>query len=122
MIMTVGLLVASPAMAADQFDLVCKGREKASAIARWRPVEVRYRLDLSRKVYCRFDCTGLESIHSVDDARIDFAPPADAARGTTAVHYIERSDGRWTDFISGLGTREGVCEPAPFSGFPTPKF
>jgi len=119
-------LLATPAMAADQFDLVCKGQQRTSAAGKWKPYEVRYRVDLSEMVYCRFNCKTLETVESADAARIVFQSVQGRPGSTTALHYVDRSDGNWRYFLSGpvglIGDAEGHCEAAPFSGFPAAKF
>lgn len=123
-----GLAVISlPAQAADQFDLICKGRTKMSPVGRWQPYEQRYRVDLAAKTYCTFACKTVESIASVDAARIEFATSSEDEPGNVSViHYVDRADGKWVYFISGgsgmFQSAEGVCEPAPFTGLPATKF
>lgn len=119
--------VATPAAAADQFDLICKGRQKTSIDGSWKPYEQSYKVDLTSKTYCTFKCELVESIASVDDARIAFQKTDEADAGAVTVfHYVNRSDGKWTYFFSGgsgsYENTEGVCEPAPFTGFPAAKF
>jgi hypothetical protein len=121
-LVTVLCLIATPAVAADQFDLTCKGRERPTAMSKWRPYEVRYRVDTSAKIYCRFTCEATETITSVDGAKIVFAKGEQRAGASTIIHYVDRTDGKWVYFISGMADAEGVCEVAPFSGFPNPKF
>jgi hypothetical protein len=120
-------LVATPAMAADQFDLVCKGRQKTSISGAWKPYEQRYRVDVAAKTYCRYDCKAVESVKSVDAARIEFEASDRSEPGNVAlIHYVDRSDGKWVYLFSGGSSSfesvEGVCEPAPFTGLPATRF
>ena len=123
----VGLLAAAPAMAEDQFDLVCKGRQRISAIGRWSVYENRYRIDLAAKSFCYFSCKGTEAIAHVEAGRIDFQKSDKNEPGNvTLIHYVDRSDGKLVYLFSGgSGTFQEVearCEVAAFSGFPQPKF
>jgi len=119
-------LTVTPATAADQFDLICKGREKTSTFGKWSPAESRYRVDLVSKTWCRGDCSKTDAIQSIDPSRITFTNTVepDSGAGTT-LHWIDRTTGKWTDvrYSSLVAFRtEGICEAAPFSGFPAQKF
>lgn len=120
-ILALGLL-STPAMASDQFDLICKGRQRILPSNHWRPYEVRYRVDLAQMIYCRFDCKSTESVAAADAARITFQVPASASRSAYIVHYVDRADGHWKYYVGGDSDAEGACEPKPFSGFPAAKF
>jgi hypothetical protein len=115
-------LLATPAVAADQFDLVCTGKQRILPSRKWEPYQVRYRVDLARMIYCRFDCKATESIASADAARITFQLPASDRPATYVSHYVDRSDGHWQYYLAGDSETEGKCEPAPFSGLPAQKF
>ena len=122
------LFVASPAFAADQFDLVCTGKERVRVDGGWKPVTVRYRVDLSKKVFCAFECRSLQSISAVDAARITFQASDEAAAPDSGFveHYVDRTTGAWKNYANTgrdlLVDDEGKCEAAPFSGFPAAKF
>lgn len=122
------LLIGSPAFAADQFDLVCTGKQRLRLTGDWKPVTVRYRVDLAAKVYCTFECASLSSIHSADAARITFQASDEAASPASGYvdHYVDRTDGTWKNYVSTgrdlIVDDEGRCEPAQFSGFPSAKF
>lgn len=122
------LIFAAPAAAAEQqFDLVCKGRQKTSALGSWKPYEQRYRIDLTAQAYCTFACKSVQKIKSVDAGQIVFqATDSHDPSGMSIIHYVDRTDGKWVYFLSGgLGlyqNSEGTCEPAAFSGFPAAKF
>lgn len=119
-------LLPAQAIAADQFDLICKGREKTRTWGKWLPIETRYRIDLSAKAWCKGNCQRTFVIQDVNDARITFvsASEPDPAAGST-LHYVDRVDGRWVDAVHNSVVNfdtEGTCEPAPFSGLPANKF
>ena len=115
-------LIAAPAMAADQFDLVCTGQQRILPSNRWHSYAVRYRVDLARMIYCRFDCKTTETIAAADAARITFQLPADGTPAAYLDHYVDRTNGRWTYYLGGDSDAEGTCQSAPFSGFPAAKF
>lgn len=89
---------------------------------KWRDYEVRYRVDVSRMIYCRFDCSATETLAAADAARITFQVPENDSAAAFIAHYVDRSDGHWTYFVGGDSEAKGVCERAPFSGFPAAKF
>jgi hypothetical protein len=115
--------IASPAAAADQFDLVCSGRDR-------RDIEnQRYRVDLVRKEYCSGDCQEVRPIAEVTSGMItltrhDPSPP-DQER---SYNQINRTTGEWNWYWSNIRVSlrtqdvKGSCQPAAFSGFPAAKF
>ncbi len=120
-------MIASPVAAADQFDLVCKGQYKERPNSGWKPVEVRYRIDIPAKSWCFESCRSAQQIQSIEGGKLVlFRPdPADRRSGY-ATHEIDRVSGNYSRTQNrGIGSfweEEGHCEPADFSGFPSPKF
>ncbi|SHL96655.1 hypothetical protein SAMN05518668_104362 [Sphingobium sp. YR657] len=109
-------MASVPAQAADQFDLVCTS-EKAT---------VRYRVDLQKKEVCSDSC---ESIWRMGDSTagelflIDQKPAYSGDLEEQSV--VNRQSGAWrynSRLRGKLFSRDGHCEPAPFSGFPAAKF
>ncbi|UAK23673.1 hypothetical protein [Sphingomonas nostoxanthinifaciens] len=127
----VALLSASSAVAADQFDLICKGVETANYFEGKRPFTLELRVDLEAGRYCYDELCdrGLRPIFSVEASRIDFDEPitSDDSPIGKQHHSVDRSTGAYTRFRFapygriGFSTADGNCEPAPFKGFPDPK-
>ncbi len=107
-------LIATPAAAAEQFDLVCKSKAEVT----------RYRVDLAAREWCWEGCTnGTWRIADVTSSRIVFK---DEKTDTSVVsNFVDRSSGRYSRFNQsrfGTFSSQGTCEVAPFSGFPKAKF
>lgn len=122
-------LIATPATAADQFDLVCKGTIKESYQGRERPIEVRYRVDLAAGTYCWWQCKTIATIKAVEPGRLVFQLVGPTLpRQTRITETVDRTTGAWIDERDngdpweGYSSSKGTCEPAPFSGFPATKF
>lgn len=108
--------IASPATAADQFDLVCAGKNSG------KPIEKHYRVDLSAKQWCQDKCTAVEAISDVQPAKIVFrSKPKAFERDDLIVEEVDRTTGAWRDWIMPWWVSNGTCEVAPFSGFSTAK-
>lgn len=127
MLVAILALIAAPASAAEQFDLICKGQQRQSVRGAWQPYEVRYRIDLASKTYCAWSCTKTEALADVSAARIDFQASERKRRDDTlTIHFVDRTTGDWQYYYSGayglFGDAKGRCEPAAFSGFPPTKF
>lgn len=122
--------IASPAAAADTFDLVCKGTIKQSINGRPKPYEVRYRIDLAGKRWCREACTKVMAIQAVEAGRIVLLQSdKQHSSDVQAYRWIDHTTGEWNDYFSskvGLSSVYqdvvGQCDPADFSGFPPAKF
>lgn len=114
--------IASPAAAADTFDLICSGKDGKSV------EEQRYRIDLARKEYCSGSCEKVEAIAEVTSGMItlwDDKPTLPA--GETAYNKINRNTGDWEWYYTSRQSYrvqdiKGVCEATAFSGFPSAKF
>lgn len=111
------VLVATPAVAADQFDLLCKAKK----------AEVRYRVDLARGEWCAGECSRVVKIAQVTTGEIVFEDIKALRRGDYESQVrVNRATGDWSEFTSFPAsvptTRKGVCTPARFSTFPAGKF
>ncbi|WCT75039.1 hypothetical protein PQ455_07440 [Sphingomonas naphthae] len=117
-IMAIGLL-ATPALAADQFDLICTAKKTT----------VRYRVDLARGEWCDGDCKVTRKITAVTTGfltLVDENPTSEHAyRESTTVNRV---DGSWytmsyfTWSSRVPSATKGTCEPTAFTGFPAAKF
>jgi hypothetical protein len=107
------LLVATPAAAADQFDLICTAKKESQ----------HYRVDLAKSEYCFGDCRQVMPIATITSGLIKFYDdepkfPGDA----TKYNIVNRLTGEWQwyNYSPRLGPGamdiKGTCEPAPFSG------
>lgn len=118
-------MVSTPAMAADQFDLICQGRAKYGASASWQKFENRYRVDLAAKRWCRDNCERVMPLADVNEARITFTSIHDDATIGDVDHFVERASGHLVEIHSSRFSPQTVaaqCEAAPFSGMPEKKF
>lgn len=113
-ILVLGLLAATPAVAADQFDLVCVAKKDSE----------HYRINLQTGEWCFGSCKRVMKIKEVTEGTITLFDdkPTDAVR-TTAYNRIDRRTGQWEWYnyspdLSIVAMHiTGTCEPAPFSGF-----
>jgi hypothetical protein len=114
------IMLALPGAAAEQqqFDLICTAKKDS----------VRYRVDLAAKRYCAGDCRAVRPIVDVSATELVLERHEPAFRtDITSRTIINRSTGGWQTYVDIPGTgvpfsRDGSCEPAPFSGLPTAKF
>jgi len=124
-ILAAASLAAAPAMAANQFDLVCKGQQKLARDGAPQPVEAHYRVDLAAGSWCRDQCVGVDKIAAAGPDRIAFkAHPKAGDQDEEIDESFERTSGKWIDLYAGpyppgeFASTEGKCEVAAFSGFP----
>lgn len=115
--LAVAVLVGSPAIAADQFDLVCSSQK----------YNVRYRVDMARNEWCQGDCTAISKIAEASSGTLVLENREPAFRGDIeSTVRINRVTGQWSRYYSaGPGASsytKGSCEAAAFSGLPAPKF
>lgn len=116
-LLAVGLLISTPAMAADQFDLVCTTKEG----------QTRYRVDLARNEACEGLCDRVWTMGppSSGELKLIYKTPK-SLRDLDERATVNRVTGdyQYSNTIPGLGTQSesGHCEAAPFSGFPATKF
>jgi hypothetical protein len=114
LLLAIGVLAATPAIAADQFDLVCTADK----------TKVRYRVDLGTQMYCEARCSRIAKIFDTTPSMIVFERHERAfAGGKDILDQVNRTTGTWTKFFdSGSGANThisltGQCRRALFSGF-----
>lgn len=110
-------LVATPAMAAEQFDLVCTAKKDT----------VRYRVDLAKGEWCVGSCATVLKVASVTSGTITLVDrEPQFASDDRDLNQIDRTTGEWTDISYGGRSspweRKGVCKVAEYSGMPAAKF
>ncbi|WP_420138014.1 hypothetical protein [Sphingomonas sp.] len=121
--------VASPVLAANQFDLVCKGKEQKRTGAPATAWSERYRIDLDAKRWCRGACKTATEISSVTaddivllDSRAAIGGPGDVETS------LSRTNGTVKEYIamgwsgSAASLAEGKCTRDLFSGLPGQRF
>ena len=115
------VLFSAPALAADQFDLVCTGKRKLD--------QAHFRVDLQRGEWCADTCKNVAKIEAVTSGEILLYEHKPAFRNDKEeVGRISRVTGAWysssfdPSYMITPITQTGTCESAPFSGLPTPKF
>lgn len=108
-------LVAAPAVAADQFDLVCVAGKSRT----------HFRVDLAQNSWCWDQCKETQKIVSVSQAKIVFVDQKPhLQKDPTIWNWVDRETGKWTSYSYFPGIdlvpirKEGFCEPGPFTGFP----
>ncbi|MBU3076530.1 hypothetical protein [Sphingomonas quercus] len=118
-------LATTPALAADQFDLLCKGQQKFTPDGAATPIEAHYRVDVAAGSYCRDQCIGIDKLAGAAPGKIAFKAHAKANEQDELVdESYEPATGKWVDLYAGpyppgeYAATEGKCEAATFSGFP----
>ena len=123
-------LMASPAMAADQFDLKCKGTRQIGINKPAEPLEYGLRINLATKQWCWDHC---EEVYSIQEVRADRIVLKDIVEDTsikqkTSKNIVNRQTGAHDVILieirpyQSFAETKGHCEPAPFTGFPKTKF
>lgn len=118
-------LVSVPAAAAEQFDLICKGTYRQAVNGKWRPMEVRLRIDLPSSEWCRDKCSDVRKIAEITSGKITLAQSDRADSRLYSLQTVDRATGEFHFYLNGSGTfweEQANCAPAPFSGFPARKF
>lgn len=123
------MLSAAPAIAADQYDLVCKGTEQKKTGVAATPWKETFRIDLATKRWCRGACTSAGPISSITpdeivimDTRRPGTGPADAAL------WFSRTSGKVREYVeagwsgSSFDIANGTCVRDLYSGMPGQKF
>lgn len=111
-------LVSTPALAAEQFDLLCKGDRETR----------QYRIDLTSGEYCFDKCVRIMKIAEVTAGMITLYNDKPTVREpATSYNTINRLTGEWRWYnydprYSTIQDVQGTCERKPFSGMPTAKF
>ncbi|PTQ12963.1 hypothetical protein CLG96_02130 [Sphingomonas oleivorans] len=108
--------LATPGMAADQFDLVCVSKTQT----------VRYRVDLAKGEACSDSCDRVWKMGEATTGELRLIDKRPDYRGDLEERsVVSRQSGEWHYDMSMSGSsssRDGKCDPAPFSGFPAAKF
>lgn len=118
-------MIAAALPLAAAFNLICAGTLRSGPIgmalpeADGAPLTVTYRIDLGSRLWCADDCAAQEPLADVNDDQIILRETHDPAGGNTIA--FTPATGRFTDTLI-VGTqatlRSGMCQVAPFSGFP----
>lgn len=130
-IMAAALTMASatPALAASQYDLVCKGTEQRKTGVAPTPWKETFRIDLDQKRWCRGACRSAGPIAQITpdeitimDTRAPGTGPSDAmlsfSRTSGAVReYVEAG---WSG--SSFDIAKGTCVRDLYSGMPGARF
>jgi hypothetical protein len=112
-------LVATPAVAADRFNLVCVGTETDPRDS-VTPFKAEFRFDLVSKTYCQDECDGPSPIKAVSATRIVLQDLDDPQLGFQ-VEDISRETGKYHAYTKvGLArfVTDATCEAAPFKAIP----
>ncbi|WP_076073100.1 hypothetical protein [Sphingomonas montana] len=125
----VGLTSPVIAASANQFDLVCKGKEQKKTGVPASAWNERFRLDLDTKRWCRGTCKTPAAIDTVTADEIRISDSRAAIGGPADVQLsFARTSGKVSESImmgwsgSGASLAEGSCRREFFSGFPTQRF
>ena len=115
------LAVLASASKPDQFDLICTGMETAHWNLQTGPVTSRYRVDLQANRWCQGECRVVKPLVEVSPTQLVFDEVKAAYRGDPSerLDFVQRDTGKWGFYNREL-QGDGTCEPASFSGFPTP--
>jgi hypothetical protein len=125
----IALAASSPAVAADQFDLICAGTQRtmSGVTDKQAPYSDRFRIDLKSQQWCHADCGAVRKIAEVQQAYLRLEPSSNEMTADGPKRFdqvISRTDGRLLTIYLVQGrnffsmTTDATCKPAPFSGFP----
>jgi hypothetical protein len=121
--------VASPVLAANQFDLVCKGKEQKRTGVPATAWNERYRIDLDGKRWCRGACKTASEIGSITADNIVLSDSRAAIGGPGDVETtLSRTNGTVKEYLmmgwsgSAASLAEGTCKRDLFSGLPGQRF
>lgn len=109
----IGALAATPAIAANQFDLICTADK----------TKVHYRVDLDSGLYCEAGCSDPYKISDITPDMIVFERHERAFVGDKECLQQVRTNGAWIKYFdSGSGAKSSIsltgrCRRDLFSGF-----
>jgi len=109
----IGILAAPPAIAANQFDLICTANK----------TKVHYRVDLDTGIYCEAGCSEPSKISDITPDAIVFERHGRKFAGDKEMLEQVRTNGAWMKFLdAGIGAKTstsliGQCRRDLFSGF-----
>ena len=123
------LVSAAPALAADQYDLVCKGTEQRKTGVPASPWKETFRIDLTQKRWCRGACTSAGPISSITPDEITILDTRKPGTGPAdAVLSFSRTSGKVREYVeagwsgSSFDIANGTCVRDLYSGMPGQKF
>ena len=130
-ILMIGIaLIATPAAAAEQFDLDCEGQKTEEVGA--NPVDeiVKLSVDLKSMQYCYRPCQKVLPVDQVFADRIILRSYTHSDRGVLISFHaqIDRKTGEYSYVVERKlpsfkkSVTLAMCQAAPFSGFPETKF
>lgn len=120
------LLAGSPAVAADQFDLVCEGWKWTRMGGTAQEYDFRVRVDLAARKWCDGDCRAVSAIQSIADdklvllddgtlnSRMEVAREATFDRKANKYHYRLLQNRPTDDYLE----YQANCKTADFTPFP----
>ena len=123
------LSAAGSALAANQYDLTCKGTEQKETGKPATPWAETFRIDLDAKRWCRGDCRTAARIDAVtpDEIVISNSRATSGGPNGTALSFSRTSgdvreymDAGWSG--SSFDIAKGKCTRDLFSGMPGVKF
>lgn len=127
-------MVAAVVAATAAFNLVCSGTFVVGSMndivtQKKTPTEVVYRIDLNEGRFCTGNCANTSPIYRVTDTQIIFEASEDKDAGSDTLEMVNRESGQYLNRLRFLDLTtptiimtQGVCEKAPFTGFPVRKF
>lgn len=129
-IATIAMLIATPATAADQFDLECNGTIQEEINGPVKPHKFGFRINLVTRTWCWDHCERTFPIQEVMPERIVLRDERknSAREELLAIVEIDRRTGKfsgqWIEIRPFPLYRKtlGDCVVKPFSGFPQTKF
>lgn len=131
LILVAGIAFTQPT---QQFDLVCEGTDrKVDRVlgTQEEPFEIRYRIDLARRVWCAADCRAVQPIEGITDTQLvlNDSHIERTTHSLTLLRTVDRMSGRFTvDMtmtVQGSPSHSlvtGTCQRAGFSGIPEQLF
>lgn len=122
------MLLASPALASDQFDLLCEGTVQSRVNGPQEPITQRFSFDLASNRFCKTTtfrgevfnerCENVLNIAEVTSDRITLLKDVP---GT--IYYIDRQSGDLTHIMrSAYKSEHGHCELADYRPLPSARF
>ncbi|MEG8222415.1 hypothetical protein OSJ57_17570 [Sphingomonas sp. HH69] len=121
-------MIATPAVAADQFDLECVGTKSEKIDQQGEPISFGIVVDLRAKQFCWKQECEVKTIDEVLPDRVYFLKHDPTDREIFSKMEIDRKTGKfeWLIIQKNLSRyylkQEAVCTPAKFTGFPATKF
>jgi hypothetical protein len=116
-------LANGQALAADQFDLLCKGTSRAEPGGAEVAWSKRYSIDLGAGAFCDQGCSVRQTIARIEPGLIYLRDdrPITAPVGSGRVLLVNRADASILEHGYGALVT-GTCDLAPFTPLPKNKF